>query len=142
MLSHYISRILLCRIIFDYRQLVCKPRNDTHPRAVIVGPINSFLKPMFYIIIFSTFDILALIIQAIGGAGASQAEIDGRSTLGPTHIMVSEICMPILLIGSGYLCPSSGQHRLYMFRIDFTLPHPQELAYTGNPFTISKNKGL
>ena len=90
MLSHYISRILFCGIIFDYRQLVCKPRNDTNPRAVIVGPINSFLKPMFYIIIFSTFDVLALIIQAIGGAGASQAEVDGTSTIGPTHIMVCE----------------------------------------------------
>ena len=38
--------------------------------------------------IFSTFDIVALVIQAIGGAGASQAEQQGTSTLKSTHIMV------------------------------------------------------
>ena len=43
---------------------------------------------MYYIIIFSTFDTIALIVQAVGGAGASQAEQKGTDTKPSTHIMV------------------------------------------------------
>jgi hypothetical protein len=43
---------------------------------------------MYYIIIFSTFDIVALVIQAVGGAGAAQAEQNGTDTTTSTHIMV------------------------------------------------------
>ena len=43
---------------------------------------------MFYVIIFSTFDVIALVVQAIGGAGASQAEQKGTDTKPSTHIMV------------------------------------------------------
>jgi len=39
--------------------------------------------------IFSTFDIVALVIQAIGGSGAAQGEQNGTSTLNSTHIMVT-----------------------------------------------------
>jgi hypothetical protein len=56
--------------------------------ANIVGRANSFLRPMFYVIIFSTFDLIALIVQAIGGAGAAQGEQKGTSTDTSTHIMV------------------------------------------------------
>lgn len=38
--------------------------------------------------IFSTFDLIALVIQAIGGSGAAQAEQKGTSTLTSTHILV------------------------------------------------------
>ena len=43
---------------------------------------------MYYILIFSTFDLISLVIQAVGGAGASQAEQNGTDTTTPTHIMV------------------------------------------------------
>jgi hypothetical protein len=43
---------------------------------------------MYYVIIFSTFDIISLVIQAVGGAGASKAEQKGTSTTASTHIMV------------------------------------------------------
>jgi RTA1 like protein len=43
---------------------------------------------MYYIIIFSTFDVVALTVQAIGGAGAAQAQIQGTDTTPSTHIMV------------------------------------------------------
>jgi hypothetical protein len=38
--------------------------------------------------IFSSFDIIALVIQAIGGSGAAKAEQQGTSTIASTHIMV------------------------------------------------------
>jgi hypothetical protein len=46
---------------------------------------------MYYVIMFSTFDVIALVIQSIGGAGAAQGEQDGTSTTNSTHIMVSSI---------------------------------------------------
>lgn len=55
-----------------------------------MGKANSLLKPAYYIMIFSGFDIVALVIQAIGGAGASQAEQKGTDTTTSTHIMVME----------------------------------------------------
>jgi hypothetical protein len=56
--------------------------------AVIVGKANALLKPMFYVIIFSSFDFIALVVQAVGGAGASEAEQKGTDTRPSTHIMV------------------------------------------------------
>jgi hypothetical protein len=58
-------------------------------RAVIVGRENTHLKPIYYIIIFSSFDIIALVVQAIGGTGAAQAQSEGKETDTPTHIMVN-----------------------------------------------------
>jgi RTA1 like protein len=56
--------------------------------AVIVGKANSLLRPIWYVAIFSTFDVAALTIQAIGGAGAAQAEQEGTNPMTSTHIMV------------------------------------------------------
>jgi RTA1 like protein len=57
-------------------------------RSIIVGTVNSILKPMQYIIIFSCFDVVALAIQAFGGAKAAKAQTDGTSTTSATHFMV------------------------------------------------------
>ena len=46
---------------------------------------------MFYVIIFSSFDLIALVVQAIGGAGAAQGEQKGTSTETSTHIMVPHL---------------------------------------------------
>jgi len=43
---------------------------------------------MYYVIIFSSFDVLALVIQAVGGAGAARAEERGTNTINSTHILV------------------------------------------------------
>ena len=55
---------------------------------MIVGRANSLLKPMYYIIIFSAFDIVSLTVQALGGAGAAKAQEQGTSTVTATHLMV------------------------------------------------------
>jgi hypothetical protein len=65
-----------------------EPANVSDHRSIIVGTVNSILKPMQYIIIFSCFDILALAIQAFGGAKAAKAQEDGTSTTSATHFMV------------------------------------------------------
>jgi RTA1 like protein len=65
-------------------------------RAVLVGRENSPLRPAWYIMIFSSFDIIALVIQAIGGSGAAQAEQQGTSTIASTHIMVFH--RPLMII--------------------------------------------
>jgi hypothetical protein len=88
MLPHHLSGLLFRRALFDYWQSVHSFQMFVDCSAVIVGKANSFLKPMYYIIIFSTFDIISLIIQAVGGAGASMAEQNGTDTTPSTHIMV------------------------------------------------------
>jgi RTA1 like protein len=57
----------------------------------MVGKTNSLLKPIYYIVIFSCFDIIALALQAVGGAGAAKAQEDGTSTTKATHLMVLSI---------------------------------------------------
>lgn len=57
-------------------------------RAVIVGPANSFLKPLYYVVIFSTFDVLALVIQSVGGGSAAVKYHRGESTETATHTLV------------------------------------------------------
>jgi hypothetical protein len=39
--------------------------------------------------IFSSFDVVALIVQAVGGSGAASAEEKGTSPTNSTHILVS-----------------------------------------------------
>ena len=63
--------------------------SGTDSSAIMVGRINSVLKPMHYIIIFSSFDVVALTVQALGGAKAAKAQEDGTSTVTATHLMVS-----------------------------------------------------
>jgi hypothetical protein len=61
----------------------------TDHRAVIVGRANTHLKPLYYVIVFSSFDIIALVVQADGGTGAARAQSEGKKTDAPTHIMVN-----------------------------------------------------
>jgi RTA1 like protein len=55
----------------------------------MVGRENSLMKPVYYLIIFSFFDAIALVIQAVGGAGAAIAQQNGTSTEKSTNIMVN-----------------------------------------------------
>jgi len=57
----------------------------------IVGRDSSLLSPRMYVIIFSSFDVISLVIQAIGGGSASVADQRGTSTKAGTHIMVAGI---------------------------------------------------
>lgn len=61
----------------------------------MVGRINSFLKPISYIIIFTCFDIVALTVQALGGGEAAKAQLAGTSTTRATRFMVflSSACL-------------------------------------------------
>lgn len=54
----------------------------------MVGRKNSFFKPVHFILIFSTFDIAALAVQAFGGAGAAQAQAKGTDPARSTQIIV------------------------------------------------------
>jgi hypothetical protein len=58
---------------------------------MIVGRANSLLKPTYYLVIFSSFDLVALTVQAIGGAEAAKAQVQGTSTVAATNLMVSSI---------------------------------------------------
>ena len=65
-----------------------------------MGRANSLLKPVYYILIFSSFDVIALVVQAIGGAGAAQAEVKGTNTGNATHIMVPPLPCPLSVVSN------------------------------------------
>lgn len=88
-MPRHCAGILFCRTVPDDRQSVLSLQEPADRRAVIVGRANSYLKPIFYVIIFSSFDIIALVIQAVGGAGAARAEEQGTNTTHSTHTLVS-----------------------------------------------------
>ena len=94
---------------------------------------------MFYVIIFSSFDIISLVIQAIGGAGAARAEEQGTSTASSTHILVSPRGTHLQL-GSGYLCSSRGERRLLSSSRSTLVSHKAKLATAWRANTISENQ--
>jgi RTA1 like protein len=111
-------------------------------RAAIVGRANSYLKPMFYIIIFSTCDVIALTIQAIGGSGAAQGEEQGTSTASSTHILVRSYAGTISLLGSGDLRSSVWKYHVH-FRGNFIMvPYSTQFPRKGNNNPLSQNKGI
>jgi len=57
----------------------------------IVGRSSSILSPRMYVIIFSTADVVSLVVQAIGGGSASVASNRGTNTKPGTDIMVAGI---------------------------------------------------
>lgn len=62
---------------------------------VRLGPRSSLLTARWYAIIFCTCDVASLVVQAIGGAKASEAETDDEMLVG-THIMVGGIAFQLL----------------------------------------------
>jgi len=64
-----------------------------------LGPQFSILQPMWYFIIFITADLVSLILQAVGGAQASQQSSNGSPTLSATHIMVAGIIFQLISMG-------------------------------------------
>ena len=66
--------------------------------CVIVGRQYSPIPPVAYIWIFSSADVLSLVIQAIGGGMASQGQIQKNQELATrgTRVMVGGICWQML----------------------------------------------
>lgn len=60
-----------------------------------LGPRSSIISAKWYAIVFCTCDVVSLIVQAIGGAQASEATTDSAMELG-THIMVAGIGFQLL----------------------------------------------
>ncbi|KAM0746418.1 RTA1-domain-containing protein [Meredithblackwellia eburnea MCA 4105] len=61
-----------------------------------LGPQFSRLRPNLYLIIFCIADLLAIVIQAIGGAKAALALQSNNDTTPGTHIMVAGIAVQLL----------------------------------------------
>lgn len=63
--------------------------NVTNPRA-------SRIRPLYYLIIFCTADLVALVVQAIGGAMAAISLQNGDASRTGTNIMVGGIAFQLL----------------------------------------------
>lgn len=60
-----------------------------------LGARSSIISAKWYAIVFCTCDVVSLVVQAIGGAQASEANTDSAMELG-THIMVAGIAFQLL----------------------------------------------
>ncbi|KAI0788440.1 RTA1-domain-containing protein [Abortiporus biennis] len=65
---------------------------------VRVGPKYSRLSPLWYTIIFVSADLIALVIQAVGGAEASNAVYDNRNPDPGANIMLAGIVFQMVSI--------------------------------------------
>ncbi|KAJ3488238.1 hypothetical protein NLI96_g2984 [Meripilus lineatus] len=63
-----------------------------------LGPKYSRLSPIWYTIVFVTCDLVALVVQAVGGANASLAVQDGRDPGPGGNIMLGGIIVQLVAI--------------------------------------------
>jgi len=86
---HLTSALLRWSVRHDWKSVTSQSPFTNSDSARIAGPRNTLLKPLWYFVIFSSLDLAALVIQAIGGSRASLAEQNGNNTTPATHIMVT-----------------------------------------------------
>lgn len=99
------------------------------------GPQYSRLPPNWYALIFITVDVIALVIQAIGGGVASAAtqKTDGDPNKGG-HIMLLGIIIQLVEIGiyvilaSGFFWNYSRHHAVRNPTPSKKAPHPEDTA--------------
>ncbi|SCZ98449.1 BZ3500_MvSof-1268-A1-R1_Chr7-1g09143 [Microbotryum saponariae] len=60
-----------------------------------LGAEHSRLRPNFYMLVFCLADLLALVVQAVGGAMAAIALENGKASETGTHIMVAGIALQL-----------------------------------------------
>ncbi|KAM0746419.1 RTA1-domain-containing protein [Meredithblackwellia eburnea MCA 4105] len=72
-----------------------------------LGPQFSRLRPNWYLLVFCIADLLAIVIQAIGGAQAAIALQDSKDSDTGTHIMVAGIV--VQLVGMLVFCFLGGE---------------------------------
>jgi hypothetical protein len=63
-----------------------------------VGPQYSRLTPKIYTIIFCSFDVICLVVQALGGASAARAVSQGTSAATGANIMLGGIAAQLFAI--------------------------------------------
>lgn len=63
-----------------------------------LGPQYSRLSPKLYTIIFCTFDVICLIVQAVGGASAASAVSNGNNAATGANIMLGGIAAQLFAI--------------------------------------------
>jgi len=112
----------------------------------MVRHVYSGLKPLHYILLFSCFDVVALAIQAVGGAEAAKAQIQGSSTTTATHLMVppplAPLSLSILISGNRDRDPRRREYHLYSSCAEFVLPNQAELSETTYVVSVPVDEGV
>ncbi|CCA77844.1 related to integral membrane transporter or flippase that may transport LCBs from the cytoplasmic side toward the extracytoplasmic side of the membrane [Serendipita indica DSM 11827] len=83
----------------------------------LLGPQYSWLSPRMYLIIFLTFDLIALVGQAVGGAKASLAAETGQDPTPGGNIMCYFIIVQMAAISLYTICASE-----FLLRYHFNKP--------------------
>lgn len=76
---------IMAGVYFTFAQLV-----------VVYGRHYSVLKPMWYTYLFISFDVISLVIQAIGGGMASQAQAQQKNGKAGTNVMIAGIAFQVV----------------------------------------------
>lgn len=95
---------IMAGIYFTFGQLV-----------VIYGRQYSQLKPMWYTYIFISFDVISLVIQAIGGGMAASQSAEMKSTQSGTNVMIAGIVFQVFSMSVFLLF-----WFLFLYRVFFT----------------------
>jgi len=93
-----------------------------------LGTQYSRLKPSWYAIVFCSADVVALVVQAIGGAQASIAVENGRSAESGGHIMLAGIAIQMVAI-----IIYAGLASEFLYRISFQRPISGRVLATTSP---------
>ncbi|GAA5984918.1 hypothetical protein JCM11641_003626 [Rhodosporidiobolus odoratus] len=91
-----------------------------------IGPQYSLLKPWLYLTIFCIADLIAIVIQAIGGAKAAIALQNDEESSSGTHIMVAGICVQLFSMLVFCVLALDVYRRTRLDKTYQQRPHPQE----------------
>jgi RTA1 like protein len=110
--------------------------------AIIAGKANSSLKPIYYILIFSSIDLIALIIQSIGGAQAAVAMKSGTAATAASHITVYLLLFKVNRHWSGirYILSGIWQYRILIHRYCVMVSYSSKFYCHRHPESFPQNK--
>ena len=91
-----------------------------------LGPQYSYLRPALYLWIFCLVDLVAIVVQAIGGAMAALALEDDKSSDSGTHIMVAGIAFQLACMVAFAILALDVYRRVRRDRSYRAVPHAQE----------------
>ncbi|GAA5823601.1 hypothetical protein JCM11251_000693 [Rhodosporidiobolus azoricus] len=91
-----------------------------------IGREYSLLRPSFYLILFCTMDLIAIVVQAVGGGMAAIALKNDDSSSNGTHIMVAGVAIQLFAMICFCILGLDVWRRARKDRSYQNRPHPQQ----------------
>lgn len=108
----------------------------------LLGSHYSWLSPRLYLIIFLTFDLIALVGQAVGGAQASLAAEQGRDPTPGGNIMCYFIIVQMAAISLYTICATEFLLRYHLDKPVRSVPFIEKSGRGDEPPTRTMDRGI